>query len=339
MWGSRVIVPEKGRQVVMSLLHEGHPGVTRMKRLARGYVWWPGMDKALESVVKSCIECQENQKSPTRAPMHPWEWPDCPWARIHIDCAGPVRGKMILVIVDCHSKWMEAMNSATSQATIDKLRLVFATHGLPEVLVSDNGTSFTSEEFAAFVHGNGIKHLTSAPYHPAANGLAERAVQTLKNALKKDPGGVSLETQIARFLFRYRITPHSTTGVSPAEMLMGRRPRSRLDLLHPDIGERVQKRQLEQKEGHDQRCRQRQFTAGQTVWVKNHTTGRPWLPGTIAEVITPQRFRITLLDGRQVYRHINHITHRVTTPGDKVTSPVGPFLPDPDLSLDSQELQ
>ena len=69
-----------------------------------------------------------------------------------------------------------------------KLQLVFSTHGLPEVIVSVNGTAFTSEEFAAFVHRNGIKHLTSAPYHPASNGLAERAVQTLKKALKKDPG-------------------------------------------------------------------------------------------------------------------------------------------------------
>ena len=138
------------------------------------------MDTALEVAVLTCAECQENQKSPARAPMHPWEWPDCPWARIHIDYAGPVRGKMILVVVDSHSKWIEAhvVISFTSQATIEKLWLIFSTHGLPEVLVSDNGTCFTSEEFAAFVRANGVKHLTSAPYHPAANGLAERAVQT-----------------------------------------------------------------------------------------------------------------------------------------------------------------
>ena len=86
---------------------------------------------------------------------------------------------MILVIVDAHSKWLDAhvVNSATSQATIQKLRSVFSTHGLLEVIVSDNGTSFTSKEFATFVHSNDIKHLTSAPYHPASNGLAERAVQ------------------------------------------------------------------------------------------------------------------------------------------------------------------
>ena len=205
LWGSHVVVPEKGREAVISLLHEGHPGITQMKRLARGYVWWPGMDRALKLAVKMCTECQENQKLPARAQMHPWEWPDHPWARIHIDYAEP---EMILVIVDSHSKWIKAhvVNSATSQATIEKLRLVFATHGLPEVIVSDNGTSFMSEEFSAFIHNNGIKHLTSAPYHPASNGLAERAVQTLKNALKKDPGGVSLED----FTFPLSLPHHSS---------------------------------------------------------------------------------------------------------------------------------
>ena len=81
LWGSRVVVPEKGREAVISLLHEGRPDITRMKRLARGYVWWPGMDRALEFAVKMCVDCQENQKLPTRAPMHPWEWPDRPWER------------------------------------------------------------------------------------------------------------------------------------------------------------------------------------------------------------------------------------------------------------------
>ena len=178
MWGSRVVVPEKGREAIISLLHEGHPGITRMKRLAKGYVWWPGMDRALEVAVKTCAGCQENQKLPARAPMHPCEWPDQTAPGPGSTLTTP-KGKMILVIVDAHSKWLDAhvVNSATSQATIQKLRSVFSTHGLPEVIVSDNGTSFTSEEFATFIHSNGIKHWTSAPYHPASNGLAERAVQ------------------------------------------------------------------------------------------------------------------------------------------------------------------
>ena len=85
LWGSRVVIPPRGRAAVLNLLHEGYPGITRMKRLARGYVWWPGMDSELEDSVKHCSKCQEHQHLPAKAPMHPWEWPDRPWARIHVD--------------------------------------------------------------------------------------------------------------------------------------------------------------------------------------------------------------------------------------------------------------
>ena len=211
-------------------LHEGHPGICRMKSLARSVAWWPGIDADLERMVKDCHECQINCKSTAPAPLHPWEWPTRPWARIHIDFAGPFLGKQFLVVVDAHSKWLEVVSvpNLTSQTTIDTLRSIFATHGLPELLVSDNGPSFTSAEFQEFMKRNGIRHITSAPYHPASNRLAERAVQTFKTTLKKTmPTDVA--TSLVRFLFQYRITPHSTTGISPAELLLGRRPRSHLD--------------------------------------------------------------------------------------------------------------
>ena len=160
-------------------------------------------------------------------------------------------------------------------------------------------------------------------------------MQTLKNVLKKDPGGISLETQISRFLFWYRITPHSTTGVASAELLIGRRPRSRLDVLHPDI---VRKRQSDQKEGHDQHCRQRELSAGEAVWVKNHTTGRAWLPGTIVRELSRQKFQISLEDGRVVDRHIDHVRHRVTQPeANHPKLSMGPVFSDPDLFEDSND--
>ena len=79
-------------------------------------------------------------------------------------------------MVDAHSKWLEIemVSSATSAHTIAKLRGMFAKHGLPQLVVSDNDAVFTSEEFKEFLEWNGIRHVRSAPYHLASNGLAER---------------------------------------------------------------------------------------------------------------------------------------------------------------------
>ena len=132
LWGSRVVIPEAGRGQVMAMLHDGHPGMTRMKAIARGVIWWPGIDAEIERKVKECPECQVNQKSPTLAPLHPWEWPSQPWTRLHIDFAGPFEGKMFLVVVDSHSKWLDVIPvaSANTVTTIRELRKLFATHGI-----------------------------------------------------------------------------------------------------------------------------------------------------------------------------------------------------------------
>ena len=82
---------------------------------------------------------------------------------------------MLLIVVDSYSKWLEVhtIPSITSARTIEKLRPIFATHGLPKTIVSDNGLSLVSSEFKKFLQLNGICHITSAPYHPSTNGLAE----------------------------------------------------------------------------------------------------------------------------------------------------------------------
>ncbi|CAG2228697.1 Uncharacterized protein K02A2.6 [Mytilus edulis] len=99
LWGGRVIIPQPGREAMLNELHQGHPGITRMKSLARSYIWWPGMDNDLELTVVNCYSCQENRKLPAEAPLHPWEYPSHPWSRIHIDFAGPFMNKSFLIML------------------------------------------------------------------------------------------------------------------------------------------------------------------------------------------------------------------------------------------------
>jgi transposase InsO family protein len=120
-----------------------------MKQLARKYFWWPKLDKDIEETVRCCSSCQETAKSPATAQQASWSWPGGPWKRIHLDFAGPYLGKMFLVVVDAYSKYLEVvpMSHATSSTTVAALRHIFSNFGLPEHIVTDNGSQFTSEEF------------------------------------------------------------------------------------------------------------------------------------------------------------------------------------------------
>lgn len=104
LWERRVIIPAQGRRAMIKELHEAHPGVSRMKMLARSYVWWPNMDADLEVSVCRCHACQSNQATPAVTPLHPWAWPQKQWMRVHVDFCGPLYWKMFLIVVHAYSK-------------------------------------------------------------------------------------------------------------------------------------------------------------------------------------------------------------------------------------------
>ena len=311
LWGARVVVPPQGRSKILTELHEAYPGESRMKALARSYVWWPGMDQDIVKEVKRCDKCQSHQRAPAEAPLHPWEWPGLPWSRLHIDYAGPYKGEIFLVVVDAYSKWLDVhcMKSTTSTATIEKLREIFATHGLPATLVSDNGSNFTSSEFEEFMKKNGIKHVKVAPYHPASNGLAERAVRIFKEGFEKMEGG-SVKTKLSRFFLSYRTTPHSTTGVLPAELLMKRKLHTQLNQIVPSIANRVRNKQSQQKVAHDYHARERDIQEGQAVYAKDFRYKKTWVPGTVTEKTGPVSARVLLDNGTVIRRHQDHVRSR-----------------------------
>ena len=311
LWGTRVVVPSAYRDAVLTELHEGHPGMVKMKELARMHVWWPGITNDIEKAVRQCTKCQLHKPTPPVAPMHPWKWPTRPWARLHLDFVGPLKGKMYLLIIDAHSKWIEAINTpsfTSAAAVIEELHVLFAQFVLPDTIVSDNGSCFVSAEFKAFLKKNGIKQITSAPYHPASNGLAERAVQIVKQGLKVTKG--STRTRLAKILKAYRLTPYATIGMSPSDLLFGRHPKSRLDLLKPMTAERVEAKQLTQKKQHDAHAVDRSFVEGDTVFFKNYRPGVKWLPEVIVKKTGPVSFLVRLGDGHERCCHQDQIRKR-----------------------------
>ena len=166
--------------------------------------------------------------------------------------------------VDAHSKWLDIcpISSTTSNATISPLRVLFS---------ADKASVFTSTEINDFFRRNRINYTTSAPYHPASNGLAERAVQTFKLAMRKQQTG-TLEEKLARFFFSYRITPHTTTGETPAKLLMGRQLRSHLSLFHPNLSHKVARSQQQQKLHHDRSVKSEcRFEVGDHIYASAYS--------------------------------------------------------------------
>ena len=317
LWGSRVVVPPKLRSKLLEELHMGHSGASRMKELARSYVWWPNLDKDLEDLTTSCQDCLALRAMPPKAELHPWEWPDRPWHRLHVDYAGPVEGRYFLVIVDAHSKWVDVYptSGTTAKETIQCLRHSFSRFGLPVSIVSDNGPCFVSQEFKEFCKNAGVRHITTAVYKPSTNGLAEKMVQTLKKALRTSKSAV--QDTLDRFLFNYRLTPHSTTGVSPAELMFGRRLRSRLDLLWPadSVSSRVARKQQAQKKEHTNAPRSLHLPPESPVMIRNYTPGgSKWTSSTVVTQTGPLSYKCATPSGKIVKRHQDQIIARTVPP-------------------------
>ena len=146
-----------------------------------------GQVSDIERLVSDCVTCHEHCNVPHSIELHPWEWLNKLWSRLHADFAGPFLRHMFPIVVDAHSKCMDIymMSTIMTEAMIGNLKAGFSMHGPLNVLMMDNGPSFKSEGFHQLVLLNGIQHLMSVPYHLASNGLAERAVQIFKNAIKE----------------------------------------------------------------------------------------------------------------------------------------------------------
>ena len=138
----------------------------------------------------------------------------------------------------------------------------------------------------------------------------------MKEYLSKTRG--DLETRLSRFLFQYRLTPHTSTGSSPAELLFGRRPKSHLDFIHPDLSAKVTLQQERQHLASESGASIRAFLSGDKVYVRNFSPSTSssvkWLPGVVTSLAGPRSVRVALEDGTVVRRHFDHVKFRLLPP-------------------------
>ena len=216
-------IPPVYQKQVLDKIHEVHSGVAAMQELVKKSAWWPGITNDVKLFVQKCAEC--TLKKP-RIVDNTHKWKDCdPWERLHMDWLYSSTHGEVLIIADAGSGWLEAFQckDRASSTVIECLREIFSRFGVPTLLVSDNAKEFVSVQLSHWLQSQGCTQMHSPPYSPRSNGLAERAVQTIKNAIKfYDPSmGCTFKNYLQRLLMHHR-NSSTAKGQTPAMKLMKR---------------------------------------------------------------------------------------------------------------------
>lgn len=252
--GTRIVMPEKLQNRALELAHEGHPGMSVMKRRLRAKIWYPKMDDQIELFVRKCPGCTLVSAPSAPEPMMRTKLPSEPWQHVALDFKGPLpSGHNLLVVVDYFSRFseVEIMTKIGATETIERLEVMFARFGNPISITCDNGSQLICTEFRKFCENNGIKLIHVTPYWPQQNGEVERQNRSLTKVLTISQEAKSdWKRDLYKYLLMYRSTPHSTTLESPAKLMFGRNIRDKLPSIEQplDADEAVKDRDLERKQ-------------------------------------------------------------------------------------------
>ena len=234
---NRIVLPKSMWQRAIDISHEGHFGIVKTKQLLRSKIWFPGIDRMVEATIANCIPCQAYTDSTRREPLKMSKTPPGPWIETCMDFCGPFPdGSMLLVWIDDYSRYpeVEFVPSTSAQNVIPAMEKIIATHGIPTVIKSDNGSPFNGHSFAEFCKEKDIKHRRITPLWPEANGLAEVFMKSIKKlAQTSTVEGKNWKVELYKMLGNYRSTPHPNTGYSPRYLCLGRKGKTKLPELEP----------------------------------------------------------------------------------------------------------
>ena len=312
LYCDRLVIPATMRLDILERIHEGHWGITKCRERAAQAVWWPNMSSDISDRVSKCPECITKQSRQTKQPLITRPLPDYPWQRIAVDLF-ELNGKHFMVQVDTFSRFLEIsyLPTTSSAAVIAKIKNSFARFGTAQEVFSDNGPQFSSTEFADFAQSWGFKHTTSSPHYPQSNGAAESAVKNAKRIVSQsDP---------FKALLAYHATPIQATGLSPAEAMYGRTPRTSVPCIpdklvpKPVDTESMRDRDDAYKEKmayfHDRKHGVREtqpFVPGEQVRVRTDNEKSWQTTGTVTEQVAPRSYIVSTDQGtyRRTAKHI-----------------------------------
>ncbi|KAL2089206.1 hypothetical protein ACEWY4_016105 [Coilia grayii] len=351
----QLVVPQGLRAKVLALGHDipwaGHLGsVKTLERVAARF-HWPGLYTDVQQYCKSCPTCQLSSSYKVRpSPLKSLPIIGTPFHRIGVDIVGPLERtrsghRFILVVCDYATRYPEAfpLRKVTAGAIARTLLQLFSRVGLPQEVLTDQGTAFLSKTLKQMYSLLGIKSIRTTPYHPQTDGLVERYNRTLKGMLRKfvAANGKDWDQWLPYLLFAYREVPQASTGFSPFELLYGRQVRGPLDLLReaweqpPPAGgssviayvlkmrdkmeelaslvkDNLAQAQRTQAQWYDQTARQRTLQPGQKVLLLLPTTENKLLarwqgPYRVCRQLGPVTYEIEMPERRKAKQvfHVN----------------------------------
>ena len=204
-------------------------GITRCKSRARQSLYWPGMNSEIDNFISRCPQCLTHRNQQQKETLIQHNVPEVPWTKVASDLF-TLFGHNYVIIADYTSKYIEIerLTDKSSPSVINKIKKIFARHGIPKELYTDNGPEYTAQSFKHFAKEWDFRHVTSSPHVPQSNGFVERAIQTVKKSLKKAHDGNEGPYLTMLIL---NTTPGSD-GVSPAMRLFNHQPRTTLPSLN-----------------------------------------------------------------------------------------------------------
>lgn len=319
--GTRVIIPQVLRADMISKSHEAHQGIEATQQLARDVIFWPQMHKQLEEACRQCETCNQCANNQRPEPMMSYPIAEHPFQIVSSDVM-EFGDKHYIIAVDHYSDFIEIerLKDLTTKTTVKFFQRVFATHGIPLLLITDCGTNYTSREFINFAETQGIFHTTSSPHHHQSNGRAEAAVKVVRGLLTK----ANMENKpVWQLLLAQRNTPSKGMKSSPVQRLMSRRTRTLLPApkrayfpeIQEEVRQQLQRRKQQNKRNKDRNVRELpELLIGQPIRAKAHPQNKrdPWMPAIVTGKVNPRSWLVTLPgNGNTLVRNRSHIRETI----------------------------